>query len=142
MAVDIGKTVLRTLASLGVVFPAHFFDTLQAAYLQQANEAIDQYAADAILNGLPYERHEEGQAVENFTAAVRQAGQEFQQCPTDAGRLPAWNRVMSALPDFLDRLSTVVTDENRHADQTLLQRQRAILSVETPQTTARGQKVP
>ena len=31
----------------------------------------------------------------------------------------AWNRVMSALPDFLDRLSNVVREENAKAEEWL-----------------------
>ena len=119
MSIDISSTALRTLASLGTVFHAHFFETLQAAYLQRAREAIDQYAADAIINGLPYDRHSEGQAIVTFSDAVRIAGKQFRDDPTDLPRIPAWNRVMSAVPDFLDRLSSVVIEENRQADQIL-----------------------
>ncbi|MFC1783003.1 glycosyl transferase [Planctomycetota bacterium] len=130
MAVDIAKAVLRTLAAHGIAFPDHFFDTLQASYLHMAREAIDQYAADALLNGLPYERHSEGQAVESFSDAVRLGAKEFRKDPTDLPRIPAWNRVMSALPDFLDRLSAVVTEENRQADQALAAEKRKIITVD------------
>jgi len=130
MAVDIAKVVLRTLAARGIIFPDRFFDTLQASYLHRAREAIDQYAADALLNGLPYERHSEGQAVESFTEAVRLAAKEFHKDPTDLPRIPSWNRVMSALPDFMDRLSAVVTEENRQADQALAAEKRKVIAVD------------
>ncbi|MBN1845534.1 MAG: hypothetical protein JW810_07605 [Sedimentisphaerales bacterium] len=132
MSVDIAKVVLRTLASNGIIFPAHFFETLQASYINMAREAVEHYASDAILNGLPYERHCEGQAVEHFSEAVRTAGREFREDPTDLPSIPPWNRVMSALPDFLDRLSAVVTEENRRADQTLAACQRRIMPLERP----------
>ncbi len=119
MSADIAKAMLRTLASQGHIFTGHFFETLQAAYIRMARQAIDQYAADAIINGLPYERHSEGHAIESFSEAVRRAGQQFREDPTDLPRIPAWNRVMSALPDFLDRLSATVKSENEQAQKAL-----------------------
>jgi len=124
MSVDITKVLLQTLAAQGLVFHSHIFEALQASYIQTAREAIDQYAADAILNGLPYDRHSEGQSVESFSEAIRLAGKRFREDPTDLPRIPAWNRVMSALPDFLDRLSAIVSEENRLADITLAQQER------------------
>lgn len=115
MSADIAKALLRTLASQGHVFIGHFFETLQATYIHMARQAIDQYAADALINSLPYDRHSEGHAIESFSEAVRRAGQQFREDPTDLPRIPAWNRVMSALPDFVDRLSSVVHHENQLA---------------------------
>jgi len=119
MSADITKALLRTLASQGHVFSGHFFETLQATYLHMARQAIDQYAADALINSLPYDRHSEGHAIESFSESVRRAGQQFREDPTDLPRIPAWNRVMSALPDFLDRLSTIVHQENQMAIDTI-----------------------
>ena len=119
MAVDITKVALRTLASHGINFPSNAFGTLRASYLHMAREAIDQYASDAILNGLPYDRHSEGQAIESFSEAIALAGDKIMADPTDLPRIHAWNRVMSALPDFLDRLSAVVAEENRQAEMAL-----------------------
>lgn len=123
MAVDITKVALRTLASHGVMFPSNAFATLRASYLHMAREAIDQYAADALINGLPYDRHSEGHAIEGFSEAVSLAGDKILADPTDLPRIPAWNRVMSALPDFVDRLSTVVAEENRAAELALVSRE-------------------
>jgi len=119
MAVDITKVALRTLASHGVVFPSNAFATLRASYIHMAREAVDQYAADAIINGLPYDRHSEGHAIEGFSDAISLAGEKILADPTDLPRIPAWNRVMSALPDFVDRLSGVVAEENRRAELAL-----------------------
>lgn len=120
MAVDIAKVAFRTLASLGVVFPSNAFATLRASYIHMAREAVDQYASDAIINGLPYDRHSEGHAIEGFSDAISLAGEKILADPTDLPRIPAWNRVMSAMPDFLDRLSTVVAEENRQAELALV----------------------
>ena len=124
MAVDISKVVLRTLAAQGVVFPTNFFQSLQASYLQMSREAVDQYASDAIINGLSYDRHSEAQAVEQFSESIRVAGQKILIEPTDLPRIPAWNRVMSALPDFIERLSALVTEDNRRADLVLAKETR------------------
>jgi glucosyl-3-phosphoglycerate synthase len=130
MSIDIAKVLLQTLAAQGVVLPSLFLEALQASYLHMAREAIDQYAADAILNGLPYDRNSEAQAVESFSEAIRLAGQRFRDDPTDLPRIPTWNRVMSALPDFLDRLSAVVSQENRQADEYLASAQGQIIEMQ------------
>lgn len=121
MSVDIAKVLMRILASQGVVFSAHFFEALESCYLSMARDAVDQYAADAMINGLPYDRHSEAQAVENFAVAVRVSAQAFLREPTDLPRLPAWNRVVSAMPQFLDRLQNVVVTENEKALRVLEQ---------------------
>ncbi|MBN1436904.1 MAG: hypothetical protein JW936_07505 [Sedimentisphaerales bacterium] len=115
MSTDIAKVLLRILASHGVVFPAHFFEALEATYLAAAREAIAQYDADAKINGIPYDRHNEAQAVEGFSQAIRLGTHAFLREPTDMPRIPAWHRVMSAMPDFLDRLRATVTEENEAA---------------------------
>ncbi len=132
MSIDITKVLLQTLAAQGVVLPSHFFEALQASYLHMAREAIDQYAADAIINSLPYDRHSEGQAVEGFSEAIRLAGRRFREAPTDLPRIPAWNRVMSALPDFPDRLAAVVKKENQQADLALANSTKKIIEINTP----------
>ena len=132
MSVDIAKVLLQTLIMRGVVLPSHFFEALQASYLNMAREAIDQYAVDAVINGLPYDRHSEGQAIESFSEAVRSAGRKLREDPTDLPRIPAWNRVTSALPDFLERLSTTVTEENRKADQAIMAEEKRETPIEIP----------
>ena len=45
---------------------------------------------------------------------------------------PEGNRVTSALPDFLERLSTTVTEENRKADQTIMAEEHRETPIEIP----------
>src|SRR5512134_3447883 len=59
MTVDICKSVFRTLASEGVVFSEGLFKSLSAAYLRYAEDTIMKYEADAAINGLVFDRHEE-----------------------------------------------------------------------------------
>jgi glucosyl-3-phosphoglycerate synthase len=104
MVVDIASSLIRNLASYGVEFDAGFLNTLTAAYVRTAQDAIASYNDDALLNGLAFDRHEEEVAVETFTRALRVAGLGFVRDPLGNPQIPNWNRVTSALPDFLDEL--------------------------------------
>jgi glucosyl-3-phosphoglycerate synthase len=108
MVVDIASSAIRNLASYGVEFDAGFLNTLSAAYRRTAQDAIASYSDDAVLNGLVFDRHEEELAVETFSRALRAAGLGFVRDPMDVPQIPNWNRVASALPDFLDELRDAV----------------------------------
>ena len=108
MVVDIASSLIRNLASYGVEFDAGFLNTLTAAYVRTAQDAIASYNDDALLNGLAFERHEEEVAVETFTRALRAAGLDFVRDPLGNPQIPNWNRVTSALPDFLEELRDAV----------------------------------
>jgi glucosyl-3-phosphoglycerate synthase len=108
MVVDIASSAIRNLASYGVEFDAGFLNTLTAAYRRTAQDAIASYSDDAALNGLVFDRHEEELAVETFSRALRAAGLGFVRDPMDVPQIPNWNRVASALPDFLDELRDAV----------------------------------
>jgi glucosyl-3-phosphoglycerate synthase len=111
MVVDIASSLIRNLASYGVEFDAGFLNTLIAAYVRTAQDAIASYDDDAALNGLDFDRHEEERAVETFTRALRAAGLGFVRDPMGAPQIPNWNRVSSALPDFLDELREAVESD-------------------------------
>jgi glucosyl-3-phosphoglycerate synthase len=104
MVVDIAGSLIRNLASYGVEFDAGFLNAVTAAYVRTAQDAIASYNDDALLNGLVFERHEEEVAVETFTRALRAAGLDFVRDPLGNPQIPNWNRVISALPEFLDEL--------------------------------------
>jgi glucosyl-3-phosphoglycerate synthase len=108
MVVDIASSAIRNLASYGVQFDAGFLNTLSAAYTRMAQDAIASYSDDAHLNGLVFDRHEEELAVETFSRALRAAGLGFVRDPLGVPQIPNWNRVTSALPDFLDELREAV----------------------------------
>ena len=108
MVVDIAASLIRNLASYGVEFDAGFLHALTAAYVRTAQDAIASYNDDALLNGLAFDRHEEELAVETFTRAMRAAGFDFVRDPLGNPPIPNWNRVTSALPDFLDELREAV----------------------------------
>jgi len=108
MVVDIAASAIRNLASYGVQFDAGFLNTLVAAYTRTAQDAIAAYSDDALLNGLAFDRHEEELAVETFSKALSTAGLGFVRDPMGVPQIPNWNRVVAALPDFLDELRNAV----------------------------------
>ncbi len=108
MVADIGSSLIRNLASYGVEFDAGFLNTLSAAYVRTAQDAVARYSDDAALNGLGFDRHEEEVAVETFTAALRGSGLAFVRDPMGAPQIPNWSRVIAAMPEFLEDLRGVV----------------------------------
>jgi len=104
MASDILTSIYRTLASRGIVFESGHFISLRAAYLRLAQDAIRQYHADAVLNSLGYDRHEEERTIEGFAQLIIKSGSEYQTDPAGTASMPTWSRVITALPDFPTRL--------------------------------------
>lgn len=113
MTVDICKSMFRTLASEGVVFSEAFFKSLSVAYLRSAEDTIMKYEADAAINGLLFDRHEEAKAVEAFTTAISLAAKVFMENPMGTPLIPNWNRVTSAIPDILEMLRRAVDEDNK-----------------------------
>ena len=71
------------------------------------------YEADAMINGLPFDRHDEAKAVEAFTRAIEMASQAFVKKPLDAPLIPNWNRVSAAIQDILEMLKTAAEADNK-----------------------------
>jgi glucosyl-3-phosphoglycerate synthase len=112
MVIDITKSLLRNLATEGLVFDTAFFNTLRTAYQQAAQDAIKKYEDDAMINGLAFDRHEERSAVDAFSRAIKMAVEEFLQDPLGIPLITNWNRVVSAIPDFFARLENAVDVDN------------------------------
>lgn len=100
MATDILMSIFRTLGSRGTLFEPGHFTMLRSAYLRHAQDAIRQYHADALMNGLIYDRHVEEQTIEAFARQITVAGERFMQDPSGGESIPNWARVRSAIPDF------------------------------------------
>lgn len=113
MAADIAKSMFRTLAGEGVVFSGDHFRTLQVRYVRMAEDTINRYYADAMLNGLEYDRHSEEISVATFAKSLRQAAQEYLEDPLGIPLIPNWNRVLAADSRFFDRLTEGVEEDNR-----------------------------
>lgn len=113
MTIDICKSLFRTLAAEGVIFSDGFFKTLQTTYLRRAEEAIAKYEADAAINGLEFDRHEEAKAVDAFAKAISFGARTFMENPLGTPLIPNWNRVTSAIPGILEMLKKGVDEDNR-----------------------------
>jgi glucosyl-3-phosphoglycerate synthase len=112
MSIDIAKAIFRNIAIEGSTLSDSLFKTLEVTYLRTAQDTIKRYHDDATLNGLSFDRHQETVMVEAFTNAIKIAGKEFLENPRYSPLIPNWNRVTSAIPDFLENLQTVVEEEN------------------------------
>ena len=112
MCIDISKAIFRKLATNGIVFNVETFRTIKATYYRIALDFIETYYNDAVMNGLHLDRHTEEKAVELFAQNIMLAGEHFLNNPMEKPFIPSWNRVVSAIPDILDRLYEAVEEDN------------------------------
>ncbi len=112
MAVDIAKSFFRRMASEGIKLDRGLLDTLLSAYLRQAEDTLHFYGAESAINGLNYARHEEENAVSTFVRSIRTAAKSFLDDSLSAPLMSNWNRIQSALPNFLDELRDAVRRDN------------------------------
>ncbi|RJQ22610.1 MAG: glycosyl transferase [Nitrospiraceae bacterium] len=113
MCVDICKSIFRTLASEGIVFSEGFFKTLVATYVSTAQNMLKRYEDDAAINGLVFDRHEEGLAVDTFTSGIKKAAEIITEDPLGVPLISSWDRVTSAIPDILTSIKVAVEEDNR-----------------------------
>lgn len=112
MACDVAKSLFRTLASEGVCLSEDHFRALRVRYVRIAEDTIHRYYADAMLNGLEFDRHSEEMAVSTFAKSLAQAGEEFLEDPLGNPLIPNWNRVLAAIPDYFERLVDAVEEDS------------------------------
>jgi glucosyl-3-phosphoglycerate synthase len=112
MAGEIAKALFRILSAEGVRFDRGTMLSLLARYGRIAEDTVTRYNADAMINGLFFDRHLEETAAETFAHALRLSSEEFFADPLGAPLIPNWNRVSSALPGFLGALSEAVDADN------------------------------
>ncbi len=112
MASEIAKSMMRTVAAEGVIFTQDHFRNLEVRYVRIAEDTIERYRADAMLNGLEFDRHAEEQAVATFADSLRQASKEFIENPSRFPLMPNWNLVQAAIPDSFDLLLDAVKPDS------------------------------
>lgn len=112
MAIDITKSILRTMAEEGTLLSDGLLKTLPITYMRTARDMLSRYQNDAYINRLVYDQHQEGQAVEAFAKAILLAIEGFLADPLGVPLIPNWNRVLAAIPDFLTRLREAVDADN------------------------------
>lgn len=108
MSIDITKSLFRKLATQGETFSMELFRTLKATYYRIALDFVEAYHNDAIINGLDLDIHNEEKAVELFAQNIMKAGESFLVNPMETPFIPCWNRVVSAMPEVLDKLKEAV----------------------------------
>ncbi len=59
---------------------------------------MEQYYAEAVINGWSVDRHQEEAVVDLFAQNIYRAGKEFLSNPMQTPFVPSWNRVISAYP--------------------------------------------
>lgn len=111
MSIDIAKAIFRKLATQGHVFEQETIRTIKATYYRVALDFVETYHNDAIMNGLDFDIHKEEKAVEMFANNVMDAGQIFLDSPMERPFIPSWSRIVSAVPDILERLVDAVEQD-------------------------------
>ena len=112
MTFDIAGTFYRILSEEGLSLTGAFFNTLSKAYARHARDAITQFHHESLMNGLLFNREEEGEKTDIFTRAIRDAGEAYLKTPLKSRFIPAWSRVNAVLPAFIADLKTTVERDN------------------------------
>lgn len=115
MTFDIAGAMIRGMERHGLSLPADVLRRVANGYPDHAGAKVRQYEADALMNGLTYDRMEEIGAVNSFSdslhEAIAAAGEVVEP-------LPSWNRVEREAPGVMRRLldcSFEVTQPSRVA---------------------------
>ncbi|MFT2109988.1 glycosyl transferase [Marinomonas sp. 2405UD68-3] len=111
MSIDITKAFFRKLATQGYTINTETMRTIKATYFRIALDYIETYKNDAIINGLTLDIHTEEKSVEMFAKNIMQAGTQFLDNPMETPFIPAWNRVISAMPNVLEELKNAVEED-------------------------------
>lgn len=109
MSCDIAKSLYRKMATQGEVFSPERIRTIKATYYRIALDMVERYYCDARMNGLEFDRHKEGQAVEIFAENIMSAGHAFLEKAMDTPFMPSWKRVVAAVPDIYEQLLEAVS---------------------------------
>lgn len=117
MSIDITKALFRKLATQGETFTNETIRSLKATYYRIALDFIETYYNDAMMNGLQLDVHQEEKAVEMFASNIMKAGQHFLDNPMERPFIASWNRVISAMPNVLERLKEAVELDNEEFRQ-------------------------
>ncbi len=113
MAREIAEALFRVLTQDGLIMSEGFFRTLVMTYIQESRIAVEKYNALSLLNGLPYDRHHEIEAVEIFTGSLKKAIKGFTDNPVGVPLMASWVRIHAAIPDFTRRLQEAVEIDNQ-----------------------------
>lgn len=99
MATEVGTHLMRTLAAAGVELSHGLLNSLIAAYQREAEDAVEDSYAVAMINGLQFDRHQEEIEVQVFARSLRTAIDEFLADPAGPQLVPNWARVWAGMPE-------------------------------------------
>jgi glucosyl-3-phosphoglycerate synthase len=109
-AEDALTTLLRNLTETeGIDVSEAFLLSLQVTYRRFAQDKIRQYNADALCNGLSFDRHGEETTVDALSEVVLRAGMRYLKKPINT-QLPDWLRMLSAMPDAREKLRSATIE--------------------------------
>ncbi len=94
MTADIAKSLFRTMAAEGLIFTADHFRSLEVRYVRIAQDTMARYDADAMLNGLKFDRDSGESAVATFARILREAASGFTEDPLGLPRPGAQDRTI------------------------------------------------
>jgi len=112
MAVDIILMIFSTMSSMGHELSRSFLNTLNSTYFRFAQDFLNKYYHDSLINGLEFDRHAEGTAIETFKECLIHASEEFLAKPFEVPTIPTWNRVVAAVPDIFVQIEDAVESDN------------------------------
>ena len=121
MSCDIAKSLFRKMATQGEVFTQERIRTIKATYYRIALDLVDSYHSDALINGLKYDMHTEGHAIEVFAENIMQAGNDFlnPDLSMETPFMPSWKRVIAAEPDIMNMLKEAVATDRAEFDDNI-----------------------
>ena len=112
MCTDIAQNLIRTLAAEGIVFTArHLPDAARAVHPDGARTpsgATTRTPPSTAWCSTATTRRAWSRV---FSEALRTAYQRFLDDPLGAPLIPNWNRIVAAIPDFLDQLRLAVDED-------------------------------
>lgn len=112
MSGDIFRSLLRVLIEEDhVQISRSFLISLMTIYRKNAQNCIRKYHADAMFNGIQYDRHAEETMVEKFSSQLLIAGNKFMLKPIGTF-MPDWLRTLSAREKIREELLEIVIEEN------------------------------
>jgi glucosyl-3-phosphoglycerate synthase len=97
MSTEVGAALFRAVEDAGVTPD---YGSLPDRYRDLADRLVEGYAADALFNGLDYDRGAEREQVETYAAGIEPPG------PDD--RLPAWRETHLDPETVRERSATAI----------------------------------
>ncbi|MGP8337236.1 MAG: glucosyl-3-phosphoglycerate synthase [Methanosarcinaceae archaeon] len=113
MVSDILTTFLRIIAeTTSTPISKQFLHSIRVKYKRLAQDLIRQYYADALCNGLNYNRHMEEMYVDAFSEVIMDAGKKYLKDSPEM-LMPDWTRALAAMPDLRKKLRDAALKDAR-----------------------------